>query len=162
MFQPGTGLDRNFSDFVGRANIEPSGNLGISYVWRINEADYTLRHSEVDLDLGPRPLHLTIGYVFLDQLSTVSTYSAREQIVGDLKAQLTRYWGVELYDTHDLGPNAGPLQTGARISYEDECTLLQLDGGVRYTTINTIVSGHFVILRVTLKTLTEFPVPLTF
>jgi len=162
VFQPGTGLDHNFSDFVGRAGIAPSENLAVTYHFRINEQDYTFRHSEVDLNIGSRPLRFTLGYVFLDQLNTFSTYAAREQITADLQAQLTRYWGVELYDTHDLGPNPGPLQTGMRISYEDECTIAQLDGGVRYTTINTIVSGHYVILRLTLKTLAAYPIPLNF
>ena len=43
------------------------------------------------------------------------------------------------------------------MSYEDECTIVELDGGVRYTTINTVVAGHYVVLRITLKTLDPIP-----
>ena len=160
VFQPGTGLDHNFSDFVGRADLAPSNNVNVSYQFRINEQNYTLRHSEVDLNLGPRPLHLTVGYIFLDELNTATSYASVQQITADLKAQITRSMGVELYDTYDLGQDAGPLQVGSRVSYEDECTIVQLDGGVKYTTVNTIVSGYYVVLRLTLKTVAQFPVNL--
>jgi LPS-assembly protein len=160
VFQPGTGLDHNFSDFVGRFNVSPSSNLGVTYQFRINEQDYSFRHSEVDLNVGPRPLHLTLGYIFLDELNTTTNLTFVDQVTADLKAQVTRNVGVEFYDTQNIGPRAGPLQVGGRVRYEDECTAVELDGGVRYTTVNTILTGHYVILRLTLKTVTQFPVNL--
>ncbi len=160
VFQPGTGLDHDLSDLVGRINVQPSANLGIGYSFRLAEQDFSVQRSEVQLTAGSRPLRATLGYVFLSQLSSASVFGEREQINGSVKAQITRYWGVEFDDVHDLGPNGGPLLIGGRVSYEDECTIVELDGGVRYTTINTVVAGHYVVLRITLKTLTQFPVSL--
>ena len=160
VFEPGTGLDHNFSDFVGRADLDPSAYFGVDYQFRIDEQNYTFRHSEVGFHIGSRPLRATISYVFLDQLDSSSTYSAREQLTADIKAQVTKSVALEFYDTHNLGPDEGPLQIGGRVGYEDECTIVELDGGVRYTTINTILVGKYVVLRLTLKTITQFPVTL--
>ncbi|HEY1719759.1 MAG TPA: LPS assembly protein LptD [Magnetospirillaceae bacterium] len=160
VFPVGTGLDHPFSDLVGRAEVAPSQNLNLTYHFRLSETDYSFRHSELDLNAGSRPLSATIGYVFLDDVNEVSNFGLREQIVGSLQAQITRRWSAQIYDNSNLGPGGGPLQTGARLSYEDECTILQLDGGMRNTTVNTIVAGHYVILRIVLKTLTQFPVSL--
>jgi len=160
VFQPGTGLDHNLSDFVGRVDVSPSPNLGVSYHFRLAEEDGSLRRSEADLNMGSRPLRASLGYVFLDQLSSTSVFGQREQITATVKAQLTRYWAVEFDDIHDLGPNGGPLLTGGRVSYEDECTIVELAGGVRHSTVNTVEAGHYVVLRITLKTLTQFPISL--
>ncbi len=160
VFPAGTGLDHPFSDLVGRAQVSPSTNLNLTYHFRLSETDYSFRHSELDLHVGSRPLSATLGYVFLDNLSSSSNFGLREQVVGSVKAQVSRHWSVEVYDNSNLGPGGGPLQTGGRVGYEDECTIVQLDGGVRDTTVNTIEAGHYVVLRIVLKTLTQFPISL--
>ena len=157
VFPAGTGLDHNWSDIVGRAQVAPSSNLKMTYHFRLDSTNFSFRHSEVDFSAGSRPLSATIGYAFIDTTASTLGYGLRDQIIGSLDAQITRHWSTEIYDTQNLGPGGGPLQTGARVGYEDDCTIVQLDGGELHTTVNTIVAGHYVIMRIVLKTLTEIP-----
>lgn len=160
VFPVGTGLDNNWSDIVGRAQVAPSQDLKMTYHFRIDSGNFSFRHSEVDFSAGSRPISATIGYAFIDTTASTLGYGVRDQIVGSLDVQFTRRWSAEVYDTQNLGPGGGPLQTGARVGYEDECTIVQVDGGELHTTVNTIVAGHYVIMRIVLKTLTEIPVNL--
>lgn len=158
VFTQGSGLDGHVSDVVGRAEVAPSPDLHLDYRFRFDKDTFGVERSEVDSTFGPRPLNAQIGYVFLNK---TSSYLMREQVVGTVTAQLTRHWSVQVYDNQDLGAdNGGPLQTGARVSYEDECLIILLDAGERHTTINTITAGHYATLRIVLKTLTQFPVNL--
>ncbi len=161
LFPVGTGLDHDISDLVGRAIIVPSSDLSIGDHFRLAGGNLQLRRNETNVTLGSRPLSLTIGYAYVNNLASgFTTSGVGEQILGSIKAQLSRHWSGEIYDTSNIGPGAGPLQSGARVSYEDECTILQFDAGIRHTTVNTVVTGHYAVLRIVLKTLGQFPVNL--
>ncbi len=154
----GTGLDHHLSDIVGRANVSPSGNVVFQYGFRLDKDSLALRRSEVSSSFGPRPLNLSTAYVFYDRLSPTSPFDSREQVSATLTAQMSHYWSTQLYTVQNLGVGAGPLQTGARLTYEDECFLVTADAGSRHTTVNTFTAGHYFMLRIFLKTLTQFPV----
>jgi LPS-assembly protein len=154
----GTGLDDHLSDIVGRANVSPSTNVVLQYGFRLDHNDLTLRRSEIASSFGPRPLNLQTGYTFYDRLSPTSPFDSREQLNATLTAQISHYWSVQVYSIENLGVDAGPLQNGARLTYEDECFLVTADAGARHTTLKTFTAGHYFMLRIFLKTLTQFPV----
>jgi LPS-assembly protein len=158
MFLPGNGLDKTISDIVGRTNLTPSQNVTFNYRYRLDKDNFTLRRSELGTVLGPQALNVNLNYVFFDKLSETSPFNRREQLVSTLSMKMTRYLTSQFYNTENLGSNAGPLQTGARLTYEDECFLVTADGGVRHTTVATFSAGHYAMLRVVFKTITEFPV----
>ena len=161
IFPVGTGLDHYFSDLVGRTVVSPSPVFSLASHFRLSGGDYQVRRGEADAIIGSRPLNVTVGYAYVNNLASgYTTSGVGEQVLASIKAQFSRRWSGELYDTSDLGPQAAPLQSGARVSYEDECTIVQLDAGVRHTTVNTIVAGHYAVLRIVLKTLGQFPVNL--
>ncbi len=160
VFPTGTGLDGHLSDIVGRAEVTPSSDLHFDYRYRLGKDDLAMERSEVDASVGPRPLNAQIGYVFFARTSPESTFAQREQIIGTISGQIDRHWSAQIYDNQDLGIGAGPLQTGGRIGYEDECLALYLDAGERHTVINTVTAGHYVVLSVVLKSLAQFPVDL--
>jgi LPS-assembly protein len=156
----GTGLDTYMSDIVGRADISPSNNLVLQYRFRLDHDNLELRRSEVSASIGPRPLNLNIGYTFYDKLSPDSPYSAREQVSSTLTAQISHYWSTQIYTIQNLGDQAGPLQTGARLTYDDDCFTLTADGGSRHTTSAVFSVGHYFNLRIVFKTLGQLPVDL--
>jgi LPS-assembly protein len=160
IFQPGTGLDGQFSDYAGRIEADPSPDLTLDYRFRVDKQNFGMRRSEVNALIGPAPMRLTLTYVFFGQLNPDSPFAEREQVSGTLAMQLDQNWQVQLYDNSNLGPRSGPLQTGFRVVYEDEGLLVTLDAGERHTTINTFYAGHYAILSVNLKTLAQFPVSL--
>ena len=156
----GTGLGTNVSDIVGRADISPSNNVVLQYRFRLDHDNLELRRSEVSASLGPRPLNLNIGYTFYDKLSPDSPYNAREQVSTTLSAQITHYWSTQVYSIQNLGEDAGPLQTGVRLTYDDDCFTLTADAGSRHTTSAVFSVGHYFNLRIVFKTLGQLPVDL--
>ena len=156
----GTGLGSSMSDIVGRADISPSGNVVLQYRFRLDHEDLELRRSEVSASLGPRELNLNIGYTFYDKLAPDSPYNAREQVSSTLSAQVSHYWSTQIYTIQDLGEEAGPLQTGARLTYDDDCFTLTADAGSRHTTSAVFSVGHYFNLRLVFKTLGQIPVDL--
>lgn len=156
----GTGLDHNLSDVVGRVGISPSNNLTMQYRFRLDKDNLEIRRSEVSTSIGPRPLNLNVGYVFFDKLSPTSPFTAREQVSATLSAQFSHYWSSQLYTIQNLGQTAGPLQTGARVTYEDDCFLVAADAGSLHTTSKVFSVGHYFNLRIVFKTLGQLPVDL--
>ena len=156
----GTGLDDHVSDVVGRADITPSSNFALQYRFRLDHKNLELRRSEVSASLGPRPLNLNIGYNFYDKLAPTSLFNAREQVSSTLSAQLTHYWSTQIYTIQNLGNQAGPLQTGARLTYDDDCLTVTADAGSRHTTSAVFNVGHYFTLRIVFKTLGQLPVDL--
>ncbi len=130
----GTGLDSYMSDIVGRADISPSNNVVLQYRFRLDHNDLELRRSEVSASLGPRALNLNIGYTFYDKLAPTSPFDAREQLSSTLSAQVSHYWSTQIYTIQNLGEQAGPLQSGVRLTYDDDCFTLTADAGSRHTT----------------------------
>jgi LPS-assembly protein len=154
----GTGLDHNFSDIVGRVQVNPSSNLALGWRYRLDKSAFDLRRSEISSVIGPKALQLSTSYVFYDRLNPTSVFGQREQISNTLRAQFSHYWRGEFYNTENLGADAGPVQSGLRISYEDECLLLTGDAGVRHTTSTIFADGHYLLFTVNFKTLSQFPV----
>jgi hypothetical protein len=103
-------------------------------------------------------LNLQTGYVFYDRLSPTSPFAAREQVSATLTAQWSHTWSSQIYTIQNLGTGAGPLQSGVRLTYEDECFLLTADAGDRHSTSPVFADGHFLTLRIVFKTLGQFPV----
>lgn len=158
IFPTGSGLDHHLSDIVGRANVAPSGNLSMQYSFRLDRNDLRIRRSEVSSSIGPRALNLQTSYVFYDKLSPTSLLDEREQITGTLTARATRYWATQFYTTQNLGAGGGDLQTGMRLTYEDECFLVTADAGEKQTTVKTFTAGHYFLFTINFKTLAQFPV----
>ena len=158
VFPLGSGLDKHLSDIVGRTNVSPSGNFSVQYDFRLDREDLTLRRSEFATSIGPRPLNLQTSYVFYDKLNPASPFDSREQLSTTLTAQMSHFWSTQLYQIENLGVGAGPLQTGIRLTYEDECFLVTADAGDRKTTLKTFSAGHYLMFRVYFKTLAQLPV----
>ena len=156
----GTGLDSYMSDIVGRADVSPSNNVVLQYRFRLDHNNLELRRSEVSASLGPRPLNLNIGYTFYDKLAPTSPFDAREQLSSTLSAQVSHYWSTQIYTIQNLGEQAGPLQSGVRLTYDDDCFTLTADAGSRHTTSAVFSVGHYLTLRIVFKTLGQLPVDL--
>ena len=158
VFEPGSGVDDNFSDVVGRIAVSPSDVFDVSYRYRLSKEDGSIRRSEVDTTIGAAPLKLNLSYVYFTKAEDNAAFGQRQQIGATLSSRMSRYWYSELYTTQNIGSVSGNLQTGGRLVYDDECMMVSVDYGRRNTTLRTVATGNYMVLRVALKTLGEFPV----
>ena len=158
VFPQGSGLDRHVSDIVGRSRFSPSNNFSVQYNFRMDEDKLSLRRSEITTSVGPKPFNISTTYVFYDRLNPGSLYNSREELDATLTAQMSHYWSTQIFTSQTLGSKAAPLQTGARLIYEDECFAVTTEGGSLHTTVNNFVAGHYLTLSINFKTLGQIPV----
>ena len=159
-YLPGNGMDDTFSDIVSSIVLRPSSIIDFGYRTRMDKDNGVLRRSELISGFGPKPFHLETNYTFFDKVGLNSPYSAREQLSNTVSMQLSHYWNVQIYNVENLGEDAGPLNSGLRLTYDDECFQTVLDGGKNHETVRGSTSGSYVMLRFVFKTLGTVPVNL--
>lgn len=114
----------HFSDLVGRINAEPNQYFNLNYRYRLDKKTLDARYSEIGSGFGPSFLKGYISYIFL-QGNTYYTdsYSERKEMYMSVKADLSQYWSMSVYNLRDLSShNKRSLEHGGSLIYEDECT----------------------------------------
>lgn len=154
-FARDTGLADHLSDYVGRVDVNPRGNLRFLYRFRIDKDDLSAARNEIGAQVGPKAFQLSANYLFVDQ-SSLTGYPEREQLSASLSSALTQNWSGSLSTLYDLGANKGPLMHMARLIYDDECFALGLTYMHRYTHDREYKGGEAVMLRFVFKTLGEY------
>lgn len=111
------------SDYVGRINAEPNEYLDLNYRFRLDKETLDAKYSELSTNIGPSFLRFGISYISLKgNTHYTDRYSERKELYTSIKAKLTRFWSVRVYNLQDMSPqNHGSLEHGGSVIYEDEC-----------------------------------------
>lgn len=120
-FETGTGLDDNFSDYVGRITVAPADYLDFSYRFRLDKDNFTARRSQVSVSAGTRRLRGWLDYTNLSDEPTTGSPTTVEQINLFANLRITDNWSVNARHQRDLSANGGSLFTGFGVTYENEC-----------------------------------------
>ncbi|MFQ5784366.1 MAG: LPS-assembly protein LptD [Alphaproteobacteria bacterium] len=133
-FDPGSGLDDNFSDYVGRVTVSPNDFIDLSYRFRLDNNNFTSRRSEVDLAAGPEWLRFNLGFLSLDATSVNldEGVGKRQEIDVSALARFSDNWSLTAFHRRDLTADR-TIDTGAGIVYEDECLFISVEGSRRFT-----------------------------
>jgi LPS-assembly protein len=150
-----SGLQDNLSDYVGRIDINPKGNLRMLYRFRLDKDSLASRRNEIGLQAGPPALNMAANYIFVDK-NSISGYPDREQLNLSASSKLTRYWSARATTVYNLGKDVEPLSYSTQLVYEDECFALSGNYIHKFTYDRDYVGGQYFLLRFTLKTLGEF------
>ena len=125
-FNKGSGLEENFSDFVGRIRIAPAPIFDFAYRFRLTHQNFTARRNEIELASGPKAVRINIGYALLEeQISEGDTtaFANREEVVAASDVRLTRFWRINAGTRRDLTGSGGTINWYSGATYEDECFL---------------------------------------
>lgn len=114
-------LHNGKSDYVGRLLISPDKYMDLLYRFRLAERNFKLLRGETSVAIGPPSLRLTGEHIYIAAEASNGLYPDREEVNADLSSQLTDYWSVGTNTKRNLSRDGGPLEYGARITYEDEC-----------------------------------------
>lgn len=128
-FPPGSGVDTQRSDVVGRLVVSPGGYLDLIYRFRLDRRDLTVRRQEATIAAGPPSLRLNLTYIDVAANPAVPGLNERRQLTGTLVAQLTRYWSVGVFGTQNIGTNA-PTPTTTTTSVQTPTNPTTLDSGI--------------------------------
>jgi LPS-assembly protein len=149
-----SGLNKHFSDFVGRVDVSPTELLDVSYRFRMDARGMDARLQEVYLETGKESLNLALDYMFVNASNQDYTgYEDREEIGAEVNMSLAQNWYAGLRGRHDLTSDGGAVEYGGHVKYKDECVELGVDVERSYTEDRDYEEGLSVMFTVILKNL---------
>lgn len=154
-FGADSGLDDNFSDYVGRVRLQPVDYVDLVYRFRIDKDDFTTSRNELDASLGPPALNFRVSYIDLAEESDESDLERREELFVQLNSKLSEYWSVFLSHRRDLEADRS-LVTQAGLAYQDECFLIEAVARRSFFEDREIEPDDSIFVRFGLKHLGQF------
>lgn len=155
IFAPESGLDDNFSDYVGRLYLQPIPELDLTYRFRADKDDLALRRSEATLTAGIPALRVGLTYFFVDGNEDfvegdTRGFPDREQITATVSSQFSSYWRGSVGVNHDLIEQE-TRSVSASLFYQDECLLLGINHTTDFTDNTEVGSNSQLTFFLTLK-----------
>ena len=118
-FATGSGLEEDFSDLVGRAQIDLGSYLNLVYRTRFASDTFVPKRNELTFNAGVPAFGVNANYTFLETQEN-SEFPGREEINYGASSRLNRFWRVGLSGVTDLA--AGETRrVGGNFTYENEC-----------------------------------------
>ncbi|MBI2239441.1 MAG: LPS assembly protein LptD [Magnetospirillum gryphiswaldense] len=157
-YAPGQGFDDYLSDYVGRLDIAPTGNLALLNRVRLDKDTLTLRRNENTLSVGSPLLRFTTTYLMLEKSGNdEQTFDRRHALVNTLSSDISRYWALTATISSDL-TNGGDVQSwGAKATYSDECFAFVTDLRRTTTQDRDDMAGYTLTFNIVFRTLGDLP-----
>lgn len=151
-FAAASGLDKNFSDIVGRVNIRPNLPANLLYRFRIDKDSLTARRSEVLATLGPPAFRLSFDYAFFGQGTGSGEFSNREEITAGASSHLNKSWTAFASTRRDLEANKS-LSYQFGLQYSCDCFTFSVDYTRTFTQDRDIQPSEKFFFRLIFKNL---------
>jgi len=151
-FPAASGLDENFSDFVGRVTIRPNLPAMVQYRFRIDKDELRARRSEVLASVGPPAFKLGVDYAFFGRGTGSNQFTNREEITGSVRSQLTKNWAVFASTRRDL-QRGQSLANRFGLQYTCDCFTFGIDYTRTFTQDRDIQPSEKIFFRIIFKTL---------
>ena len=151
-----SGIRHNLSDFVGRMRVAPADYFNLTYRFRIDSRDLSLRRQEITVSGGVPALRGSVSYVDLaDQLGN-SEFAHRRQVRFNVASQITQRWsatGSAGFDLVSTRPQPFLLSLGAK--YQDECCTVSFTYLRSVDLISDVRPSNRFLVSISLKYLGE-------
>jgi len=151
-FAAASGLDENFSDFVGRVNIRPNLPARLHYRFRIDKDEFTARRSEVLASLGPPAFNLVFDYAFFGRGTGSGEFNNREELTAGVSSRLTDHWTAFGSTRRDL-ENDQSLSNRFGLQYVCDCFTFNIEYTRTFTQDRDIQPSEKVFARFIFKNL---------
>jgi len=153
-FKVGSGLENNFSDYVGKIQVSPSERLNLLYRTRINKDTLEFRRNEIGLSGEAGWLSYGADFVSFDTQQG-GEFAGREELSYSLGTQLTDTWSSRLSGVVDMADNGGQRAMNLVLTYDDECFTLESTLGRTFFQDREIQPNNSIMFRLVFKTLGE-------
>jgi LPS-assembly protein len=156
-FGPDSGIDDDFSDYVGRIEVAPDPSFRVRYRFRLDQGDLTPTRSEIGALVGPRRLRFDVTYLSLEDDPELDRSRKREEITAGVIVGLSRSIALRAQTRYNLQQERNVWNKFGLI-YRHPC--LELVAGIeqRNTGRADARDATTFSLRVTLTNLGEFGV----
>ena len=153
-FDQDTGLEDDFSDFVGQAFFSPTEGVNIAYRFRLDKNDFTPNRSELGFEIKKNAYNFSFDYVLLDEYISTEILENREQVNFEFFAQIDKHWSTSINLIQDLTDDSNKTRKGAlNLTYTDECFTLGLGYQRKNLSYDGIEPDNQVFLIINFKNL---------
>ncbi|MBH5323138.1 LPS-assembly protein LptD [Erythrobacter sp. JGD-13] len=133
LFPDGTGLNEQWSDFVGRTQVRYNDFVKFTHRFRLDKDNFAVRRNEIDATVGSDATYIEVGYLRLDRDIDLSfeDLQDREELRAAGRVAFADHWSVfgsavvNLTDREEdpsfTADGFEPLRTRLGIAYADEC-----------------------------------------
>lgn len=150
----GTGLDEEYSDYVGRLAVSPGSYLDLTYRFRLDQDNLALRRNEIGISTGPSWLRLDAYYLHVASRPDLPLIGQRRELTTVVTTQFGEFWSAQARMVRDLGATGEKMRVaGVTFNYGDECFQLAFDVSRRYTTDGTLKPDTTAFVRLVFKNL---------
>jgi len=165
LFPDGTGLNEQFSDWVGRTEVRYRDFVKFTHRFRLDKDNFAIRRNEIDATVGTDRTYLEVGYLRLnrDIDLTFEDLQDREELRAAGRVAFARYWSVFGSAVVNLTDRAEDptltsdgfelLRTRLGVAYADDCIEFGLTWRRDYVAIADAKLGDTFRVYVSLKNL---------
>ena len=133
LFPDGTGLNEQFSDFVGRTQVRFKDFVKFTHRFRLDKDNLAVRRNEIDATVGSDRTYIEVGYLRLNRDIDLSfeDLQDREEARAAGRFAFADHWSIfgsaviNLTDREEdpsfVADGFEPLRTRLGIAYSDEC-----------------------------------------
>lgn len=154
IFEPESGLDSDFSDYVGRIDLTPDPWLNIRYRFRLDKNSLELLRNEVRAFVGPPELRFDANYLSLEDDPEAEDFRQREEITTGVLVRPLPSLALRAETRRNLVRNSTVAHNFGLI-YRNQCLLLVAAVEKRFTENRDAGSGTTFTMRVTFQYLGE-------
>jgi LPS-assembly protein len=154
-FASNSGISGNFSDIVGRVNIDPDFPVSAQYRFRLNKQNFAPRRNEVRALIGPEAFKVNVDYSFFGEGTGSDKFGNREEISTGFNSRLSSDWSIHGSTRRDLQSNA-TLNYRFGVEYRCDCLTVAVDFSRTFTSDRDLKPSDSVFVRFTFKNLGEF------
>ena len=152
-----SGVEDQFSDIVGRVDLQPFTYVDLLYRFRLDKDNFEPRRNELTAQIGPPALNFNVNYLFLESQSGEFAIEDREEIRGRVNMRFSRYWSGFAASRRDLVED-NTLETSVGLTYQDECLQFQIIGKREFFRDREIDSEDSIFFRIVLNNLGGFDI----
>jgi len=147
-----SGVNKNFSDYVGRIDLRPSEFLDLSYRFRLDRQDFEFRRSDLFASFGPSRLRFEVGWLRLSDEPTGLAPRSREELRAGVRLQMTESLAIAARTRRDL--NEGRTVSNLfGLLYTHPCFVLVAGLEQRFTTTGDLDEETSFKIRLSLTNL---------
>ena len=155
-FRPGSGLESELSDIVGRIGFSPLSWVDAAYRFRLDRDSGAAERGELRLSGGVPLLRVNANYLSIKKQTgrgAPETFDEREELIAGVSSKFARHWQLGVRSHRDLAGRGRSLQHGVFLVYEDDCFRTRLDFSRKFTLDRDIRPRDTIFLQVEFKTL---------
>lgn len=152
----GSGLDDEWSDFVGRLTIVPDAPVALDYRFRIDNESFEARRHELTASAGRPVFRASTTYTFIDGVPGTETPGDREEVQATVSSQFSDYWSATTGIRYDITESQA-RDIGFGLTYSDECFLFGVRFVRSYTSDRDREAGDSIYFTLSLKNIGDLP-----